>query len=74
VKGKVGQVYARLFTKDFQPVTADEIEARLIRLDAGPNDKDANSPIKLIARRGADNKPTGEYLATLPFNVDGGSR
>jgi hypothetical protein len=71
VKGRVGQVYARLFTKDFQPVTADEIEARLLKLDADPNEKDSNVPVKLIAIRGPDNRPTGEYVATLPFNVDG---
>ena len=71
VQGKTGQVYARLFTKDFKPVTAEEIEARLIKLDAGPNDKNANVPIKLVAIRGTDNKPTGEYVATLPFNYAG---
>ena len=71
VQGKTGQVFARLFTKDFQPLTAEEIEARLIKIDAGPNDKDASVPIKLIARRGPDNRPTGEYVATLPFNRTG---
>ena len=71
VQGKTGQLYARLFTKDFQPVTADEIEARLTKLDGDPNDKDANVPVKLIAIRGPDNKPTGEYVATLPFNRTG---
>ena len=71
VQGKTGQLYARLFTKDFQPVTADEIESPLAKLDADPNDKDANVPVKLIAKRGSDNKPTGEYLATLPFNRTG---
>ena len=71
VQGKTGQLHARLFTKDFQPVTADEVEARLVKLDADPNDKDANVPVKLIAKRGSDNKPTGEYLATLPFNRTG---
>ena len=71
VQGKTGEVYARLFTKDFKPVTADEIEARLVKLDADPNEKDANVPVKLIAIRGPDNKPTGEYLATMPFNRTG---
>jgi hypothetical protein len=71
VHGKTGQVYARLFTKDFQPVTADEIEARLVKLDADPNDKDTNVPVTLVAIRGADNRPTGEYVATLPFNRTG---
>lgn len=71
VQGKTGEVYARLFTKDFQPVTVDEIDARLLKLDAGPNEKDTNVPVKLIAIRGPDNKATGEYLATLPFNRTG---
>jgi hypothetical protein len=71
VQGKTGEVYARLFTKDFQPVTADEVEARLAKLDADPNEKDANVPVKLTAIRGPDNKPTGEYIATLPFNRTG---
>ncbi|HEY3789364.1 MAG TPA: hypothetical protein VGL71_10945, partial [Urbifossiella sp.] len=71
VQGKTGQLYARLFTKDFQPVTADEIEARLVKLDADPNDKDSSVAVKLIAIRGGDNRPTGEYVATLPFNRTG---
>jgi hypothetical protein len=71
VQGRTGEVYARLFTKDFQPVTSDEVEARLIKLDADPNERDSNVPVKLIAIRGTDNKPTGEYVATLPFNRTG---
>ncbi|MDB5309636.1 MAG: hypothetical protein JWO38_3838 [Gemmataceae bacterium] len=71
IQGKTGQLYARLFTKDFQPVTAEEIEARLVKVDADPNDKDTNVPVKLVAIRGPDNKPTGEYVATLPFNRTG---
>jgi hypothetical protein len=71
VQGKTGQVYARLFTKEFQPVTAEEIEARLVKTDAGPNEKDRDVPVKLVAIRGPDNRPTGEYVATLPFNRTG---
>ena len=71
VQGKTGQVYARLFTKDFQPVTGDEVEARLVKPDADPNDKDANVPVKLVAIRGSDDRPTGEYVATLSFNRTG---
>lgn len=71
IQGKTGEVYARLFTKDFQPVTADEVEARLVKVDADPNEKDSNIPVKLTALRGPDNKPTGEYVATMPFNRTG---
>jgi len=71
VQGKTGELYARLFTKDFQPVTSDEIEAQLVKLDADPNDKDANVSMKLIALRGSDGRPTGEYVSTLPFNRTG---
>ncbi|HEY2910097.1 MAG TPA: hypothetical protein VGI99_07615, partial [Gemmataceae bacterium] len=71
VQGKTGQLYARLFTKDFQPVTMDEIEAKLVKLDADANDKEASVGVKLIAIRGSDNRPTGEYVATLPFNRTG---
>jgi hypothetical protein len=71
VQGKTGQVYARLFTKDFQPVTTEEITARLIKTDADPNDKDVTTAVKLVAIRGPDNRPTGEYVATLPFNRTG---
>ena len=71
VQGKAGQLYARLFTKDFKPVTADEVEGRLRRADAGADDKDANAPVKLTAVRGSDGQPTGEYVATLPFDRTG---
>lgn len=71
VQGKIGQVYARLFTKDFHPVTADEIEARLVKADADPNDKDSDVPVKLVAIRGSDGRATGEYVATVPFNRTG---
>ena len=71
VQGRTGQLYARLFTKEFKPVTADELEARLVKADADPNGKDANVPVKLVALRGPDNRPTGEYVATLPFNAAG---
>jgi len=71
IQGKTGEVYARLFTKDFQPLTADEVEARLVKLDADPNEKDANVPVKLTAIRGPNNQPTGEYIATMPFNRTG---
>ncbi|MFO0797396.1 MAG: hypothetical protein U0804_07945 [Gemmataceae bacterium] len=71
VRGKAGQVYARLFTKDFAPVTADEVEARLVKVAADPNDAAADVPVKLSAVRGPGGAPTGEYVATLPFNAEG---
>lgn len=71
VRGKAGQVYARLFTKDFAPVAADELDARLVKVGADPNDPAANVPVKLTAVRGPNGRATGEYVATLPFNADG---
>ncbi len=71
VRGKAGQVYARLFTKDFQPVVADELEGRLLKVGADPNDAGADVPVKLTAVRAANGRATGEYVATLPFNAEG---
>jgi hypothetical protein len=71
IQGRTGQVYARLFDARFKPLTADEIEARLVKTDAGPNDKDVDVPVKLVAVRGSDKQATGEYVATLPFNRTG---
>ena len=71
VRGKAGQVYARLFTKDFAPVTADEVEGRLVKVGADPNDAAADEPVKLTAVRGPNGRATGEYVATLPFNAEG---
>lgn len=71
VQGKTGQLYARLFTKDFKPVTADEVEGRLRKTDAGPDEKGADTPVKLTAERGPDGQPTGQYVATLPFDRTG---
>jgi hypothetical protein len=62
--GKTGQVYARLFNRDFQPLTAEKIEARLVKLDADANDRDANLPVELKPLPGQP----GEYVAALPFN------
>jgi hypothetical protein len=62
--GKTGQVYARLFNAELRPLVTDRIEARLERLDAGPDDKDRSAPVELKALPGQP----GEYVATLPFN------
>src|SRR5262249_30057737 len=40
VVNKTGQVYARLLNRDFQPITAERIEARLVQLDADHDAKD----------------------------------
>ncbi|HUR54761.1 MAG TPA: hypothetical protein VMZ71_11560 [Gemmataceae bacterium] len=69
--GKTGQVYARLFTKEFKPLKADKIEARLEKLDADPNEKDRVVPVTLYALRDGGNEPTGEYVAAMPFNRPG---
>jgi hypothetical protein len=71
VRGKAGQVYARLFTKDFAPLAADEVEARLVKVGADPNDPASDVPVKLTAVRGPNGRATGEYVATLPFNAEG---
>ncbi|HEX4614003.1 MAG TPA: hypothetical protein VH092_37825, partial [Urbifossiella sp.] len=71
VRGKAGQVYARLFTKDFAPVTADEVEGRLVKVGADPNDAGADVAVTLTAVRGPSGRATGEYVATLPFNAEG---
>src|SRR5581483_144270 len=65
--GKTGQVYARLFNREFQPLAAEGIEARLVKLDADPNDKDVNLPVELKPLPGQP----GEYVAALPFNRTG---
>jgi len=67
VVNKTGQVYARLLNRDFQPLTAERIEARLIKLDADANDRDANTAVELRAMPGQP----GEYVAALPFNRPG---
>lgn len=62
--GKTGQVYARLFSADLRPLTAERLEAKLERLDVDANDKDRSMPIELKALPGQP----GDYVATLPFN------
>ncbi|QEL18212.1 hypothetical protein [Limnoglobus roseus] len=62
--GKTGQIYARVFNTDLRPLTTDRMEARLERLDAGPDDTDRSMPVDLKALPGVP----GEYVATIPFN------
>ena len=67
IKGKTGQVYARVFNENYKLLTDEEIEATLENLDAVTNDKDRSVPIKLHKLSGQD----GEYIATLPFSKEG---
>ena len=66
-KGKSGQVYARVLDENFKPYAAEEIEATLERVDAGENDKDKTTAVKLRKLDGQD----GEYVAPLAFNNAG---
>jgi hypothetical protein len=65
--GKMGQLYARLFNPDLKPLTADEVEATVERLDVGPDDKDHTSRLRLRKLPGQD----GDYVAPVPFNQVG---
>jgi hypothetical protein len=67
VLGRTGQVYARLLGKDFRPLIGETVDARLVKLDADPNDRDANTTVQLKAVPGQP----GEYVAALPFNRTG---
>jgi hypothetical protein len=67
ILGATGQIYARVFNENYKLLTADEIDATLVRLDADSNDKDRSTTIKLLKLSGQD----GEYIATLPFNKVG---
>lgn len=64
VLGSTGEVYVRVFDENYRPLTADEIEATLEKLDADPNDRDRSVPVTL--RRVPDAE--GEYVATLAYN------
>lgn len=67
MQGKRLQVYARILDENFKPMTVDEIEATLERLDADKNDKDRLITVKLRKLDGHD----GEYIAPLPTNRTG---
>ncbi len=64
ILGGTGEVYVRVFNENFQPLTSEEIDGVLERVDAGPNDKDRSVPVKFRKVPGAD----GEYVTTLPYN------
>lgn len=67
IQGKSGQVYARILDENFKALKVEEIDATLEKLDAGPNDKDRFTTVKLRKLDGQD----GEYVASLPFNHAG---
>ncbi len=67
VKGGTGQVFARLFTKDYKPRIDAVVSATLERAGAGPNDKDRSVRVDFNLLKGQP----GEYVATLPFNTEG---
>ena len=67
IKGKSGQIYARVFDENFQLLTAGEIEATLEQLDGDPNAPDHKTSITLTKLPGQD----GEYVAPIPFNKVG---
>jgi uncharacterized membrane protein len=64
VLGKTGQVFARLFSADLHPLTADRFPARLEKLDADAGDADRARDIDLKSLPGQP----GEYTAAVPFN------
>jgi hypothetical protein len=67
IQGKSGQVYARILDDRFKPLTTEEIDATLEKLDADANDKDRTTTVRLRKLDGQD----GEYVSPLPFNRSG---
>lgn len=61
VLGKPGQVYARLFTPEFRPLTKDRVTAQVEQLDAKPNEE----KYRTVTFEAVPNQP-GEYVATIP--------
>jgi hypothetical protein len=61
VLGKPGQVYARLFTPEYRPLTRDRVTAQVERLDAPPNEE----KFRTVVFEAVPNQP-GEYVATIP--------
>lgn len=62
--GRTGTLYARLFTPDLRPQTAERLTGRLERLDAPPGDADRVAPVELRAMPGQP----GEYISSVPFD------
>jgi hypothetical protein len=61
ILGKPGQVFARLFTPEFRPLTRERVTAQIERLDPGPNEE----RFRNVFFESVPNQP-GEYTATLP--------
>ena len=61
VLGKPGQVYARLFTPEYRPLTRERVTAQVERLDAPPNEE----KFRTVVFEAVPNQP-GEYVATVP--------
>lgn len=61
VLGKPGQVYARLFTPEFRPMTKERVTAQVERLDAAPGEE----KFRTVTFEAVPNQP-GEYVATVP--------
>ncbi|MCS6865757.1 MAG: hypothetical protein RMJ56_14765 [Gemmataceae bacterium] len=67
IQGGSGQVYARLLDENFQPLSVEDFDATLERLDAAENDRDRTVRVKFRKLEGQN----GEYIATLLFQRDG---
>jgi uncharacterized membrane protein len=61
VLGKPSQVYGRLFTPEYRPLTKDRVTAQLERTDAPPNEE----KFRTVVFEAVANQP-GEYVATVP--------
>jgi uncharacterized membrane protein len=61
VLGKPSQVYARLFTPEYRPLTKERVTAQVEWLDAPPNEE----KLRTIVFEAVANQP-GEYVATAP--------
>jgi hypothetical protein len=61
VLGKPSNVYARLFTPEYRPLTKERVTAQVERLDAPPNEE----KFRTVVFEAVPNQP-GEYVATVP--------
>jgi uncharacterized membrane protein len=59
--GKPSNVYARLFTPEYRPLTKDRVTAQMERLDAPPGEE----KFRTVVFEAVPNQP-GEYVATVP--------
>lgn len=61
VLGKPANVYARLFTPEYRPLTKERVTAQIERVDAPPNEE----RFRTIVFEAVPNQP-GEYVGTVP--------